>query len=75
LRIGLGELSLGQRFRSAGLRDNGLDGALNQRRLGEAGANGVDCQSSLGEFERQRSRESDEAVLRRAIGGDIGVTD
>jgi hypothetical protein len=33
------------------------------RRLGEARADGVDCDSDLGEFERQRACEANEAVL------------
>jgi len=49
--------------------------ALNQGRLGETVADGVDRDSGLGEFERQRPRKANEAVLRRAIGGDIAVAD
>jgi hypothetical protein len=75
LRIGLDEFSLGQRFRSTGLGDYGFDRARNEGRLGETGADGVDRDSGLGEFERQRSREANETVLRRAISGDIGVAD
>ena len=46
---------------------------VQQRRLGEAGADRVDGDAGRRELDRQRARQADDAVLGGAVGRDVGI--
>src|SRR3546814_16790049 len=59
----------------AGFLHNVLDRALHDVSLGVARTHGIDRDALAGGFQRQRTSQPDYAVLGRAIGADVGVTD
>ena len=68
-----GERGAGVDGRALRLGGDGIDGRRQQRRVGEAGAHGVDGDAGRGKFCGERTRKAEHAVLGGDVGRDIGV--
>ena len=73
LRIEAREVAARLCARAAGLVGDVGERGFEQRRLREAGAHRIDRDPTWRQLRRQRPGKPDDAMLGRAVGGDIGV--